>query len=129
MNKLFASALFILMTAASLVSKPTIGPNKPATFGTSLYVTNANQLRLAVEKSGLQPLQVTLRPAGKNQVLFTETIGRKKTGAAFQFDVNELPAGAYELEVKAKNGDSVVKQITLGETAPAGTAQRQLILQ
>ncbi len=130
MNKILTSAqafIALFLVSTSLLANPT-APTKPASFDASVYVTKANKIRLSVEKTSLKPVTVNLRQAGKSEVLFTQQIGRKETKAALQMNVDQLPDGQYELEVKSASG-SIVKQVTVGTSAPVVAPERLLVIQ
>lgn len=85
---------------------------KTLSFDASAYVTVNNQIRVAVEKSSLEPVSVLLRDKN-NRVLFQQFVGKKALKYAVKLNVAELPNGTYELEVKSKEG-SIRKEVSLG---------------
>ncbi len=118
------AALFLLST--SLFANPT-APAKPASFDASVYVTKANKIRLAVEKTTAEPIIITLRQAGGSEALFSRHMGKKQTKAAIQLDVDQLADGTYELEFKSATG-SIVKQVKLGQRVAVETPERVLAI-
>ena len=117
-------ALFFLST--SLLANPT-APAKPATFDASVYITKANKIRLAVEKTTAEPIVITLREAGGSEALFSRHMGKKQTKAAIQLDVDQLADGAYELEFKSATG-SIIKQVKLSQHVAEETPERVLAI-
>lgn len=105
MSKVAAS---VLMSASTFTN-----PITPTTlpFDASAYVTVNNKIRVAVQKTADVPVVVLLRNKN-NEVLFRQTIGRKDAKYAVRLDVNELPDGQYELEVKSSEG-SIRKQLNV----------------
>ena len=132
MNNMITSAkifvALLVVSAGNLLANPT-SPTKPTSFDASCYVTKSNKIRVALEKTTAQPLTISLREAGKSYVLVNEQVAKKQTKATFQLDVNELPAGVYELEIKGKDGSRIVKQVQLGPVVPAVPVERSLAIQ
>lgn len=119
-------ALFLL-SSTSLLANPTV-PAKPATFDASVYVNRANKIRLAIEKTAIEPLTITLREAGQKVSLFSRQISKKQTKVVLQLDVDQLADGAYELEIASASG-RIVKQVNLQAVAPVPTVERLLAIQ
>ena len=103
-----------LICTALLSTTPVDNGTAPKTlsFDASAYVTINNQIRVAVEKSTLEPVVVLLRDKN-NRVMFQQFVGKKEQKYAVKLNVAELPDGKYELEVKSKEG-SIVKEVNLG---------------
>ena len=103
-----------LICTAILSTTPIDNGNAPKTlsFDASAYVTVNNQIRVAVEKSTLEPVEVLLRD-DKNRVMFQQYVGKKEQKYAVKLNVAELPDGKYELEVKSNEG-SIRKEVNLG---------------
>ncbi len=116
-----------LLTTGTLFANPT-NPVKPASFNTSLYVTKANKIRVAVEKLTVDPVVITLRSLGDGGVsVFTQSMSKKQTKLALQLDVSGLADGVYELEIKSATGQ-LVKQLTLATPAPKDDITRRIVL-
>lgn len=131
MNNKFTSAsaktlVALFMLSTSLLANPT-APAKPASFDASIYITKENRIRLAVEKTAAEPILITLRQAGGSEALFTRRISKRQTKAALQLDVDQLDAGAYELEIKSTSG-SIVKRVNLGQHIAAEAPERVLAI-
>lgn len=120
-------ALFVVSTS-TLLANPA-APTKPTSFDASCYVTKANKIRLSVEKTTAQPVTISLRQVGNNDTFLNEQISKKQTKATFQLDVDQLPAGAYELEIKSKDGERMIKQVQVGPTNPVVAVERSLAIQ
>lgn len=114
-------ALFI--SATPLLANPA-NPTKPASFDASVYVTKSNTIKLAVDKTTAESLSISLRPVDRSGDLFIKQIGKRQTQARFQLNVDELPNGVYELEIRSASGVRIVKQIQLRTTTPAITTGR-----
>ncbi len=109
-----------LLATSALFANPT-DPAKPASFNTSLYVTKANKIRLAVEKQTVEPVTISLRPIGINEpYVFSQVMRKKQAKLALQLDVSELADGIYELEIQSATG-RIVRQLNL--VTPAGPTQ------
>ncbi len=109
------AALFF--SATPLLANPT-NPTKPASFDASVYVTVNNTIKLAVDKTTAESLRISLHEVGKGDDLFSKLIGKKQTNARLQLNVDELPNGVYELEIKSASGVRIVKQVQLGTVTP-----------
>lgn len=132
MNKIITSAKILaiafIATTTNLLANPA-APSKPSTFDASCYITKANKIRVSVEKTDAQPVTISLRQAGQAYTLIDEFVGKKQTKAALQLNVDQLPAGNYELEIKGKDGSRIVKQVQLGTVTPAAAVERSLAIQ
>ena len=132
MNKIITSAkilvIALIATTTNLLANPT-APAKPTSFDASCYITKSNKIRVALEKTDAQPVTISLREVGKGYTLLNELVSKKRTKAAFQLDIDQLPAGSYELEIKGKDGSRIVKQVQLGPVAPVVIAERTLAVQ
>ena len=115
MSQVVASAL---LTASTLTN-----PTTPSalSFEASAYVTNTNQIRVAVQKSTKVPVVVLLRNRN-NEVLFHQNISKRESTYAVKLDVNQLADGQYELEIKSSEG-SIRKHLNLS-TAPVEHTSR-----
>lgn len=133
MNNLLTSAKLVLVClvlhANTLVAANPTAPAKPASFEAGVYVNKSNKICLAIEKTTAQSVVISLHQVGKTLDLFTQQVGSKQTKAAFRLDVDQLPNGAYELEIKAANGERLVKQIILGTPTQVVTGERLLAIQ
>jgi hypothetical protein len=116
-----------LICAALLSINPSNEPitNKALPFEASAYVTLDHQIRLSVVKSSQEPVVVLLRNT-KNEVLFTQTVGRKMQNYALKMDVSSLQDGAYELEIKSSEG-AIRKQVELSSPV-VQKAQRLIVM-
>ncbi|MCX6218505.1 hypothetical protein [Spirosoma sp.] len=115
------AALFV--SATPLLANPT-NPTKPASFDASVYITNTNKIKLAVDKTTVESVSISLREVGQSNYLFTQQVGKRQTQARLQLNVEDLPNGAYELEIKSASGASIIKQVQLGATTPMAAPQR-----
>lgn len=106
-----------LVVAALLSSATLFDPTTPKalSFEANALVKTNNKIRLAISKSDQQPVQVTLRDEQK-RVLFQQTLSKKACQRVFEFNVDNLGDGQYELEVSSSEG-SIRKQVKL-ESAP-----------
>ncbi len=127
----FAKTLvaFFLLGTTPMLANPTnpTAPAKPASFDASVYVTKANKIRLAVEKTTAEPVVITLRQAGGSEALFSQHMGRRQTKAAIQLNVDQLASGAYELEIKSATG-SIIKWVNLGQPVAVEAPERVLAI-
>ncbi|GAB3932182.1 hypothetical protein [Larkinella terrae] len=116
-----------LICTAILSTTPVDNGNAPKTlsFDASAYVTVNSQIRVAVEKSTLEPVQILLRDAS-NRVMFQQYVGKKEQKYAVKLNVAELPDGKYELEVKSNEG-SIRKEVNLG-SVPVETPTRLVVM-
>jgi len=82
----------------------TVEPKDPAEAAVasltvaSYRAANANSLRVFVQKATESMAWVKIKNAA-GQDLFEQGIARHATGKAFKFDLSELPAGHYTVEV------------------------------
>lgn len=116
-----------LICTAILSTTPVDNGNAPKalSFDASAYVTVNSQIRVAVEKSTLEPVQILLRDAS-NRVMFQQYVGKKEQKYAVKLNVAELPDGKYELEVKSNEG-SIRKEVNLG-SAPVEAPTRLVVM-
>lgn len=119
MFSLLNSLAVSFLLSTGIPANPTTPEALP--FEASAFVTNSNQIRVAVQKKTDVPVVVLLRSTD-NQVLFRHTISKKKAAYAVKLDVAELADGQYELEVKSETG-SIRKQLNLS-TAPVQQTTR-----
>ena len=124
-------SLQTLALAASLLATPfthaiTPGTVEPttaeATAAASLTVasyraTNANSLRLFVQKTTDAMAWVRIKNAAGEE-LFEKGIAKHATGKAFKFDLADLPAGQYTVEVSNRQK----KVVTAFNVQPARAA-------
>jgi hypothetical protein len=116
-----------LICTAILSTTPIDNAAAPKTlsFDASAYVTVNNQIRVAVEKSTLEPVTVVLRDKD-NRVMFQQFVGKKEQKYAVKLNMAELPDGKYELEVRSKDG-SIRKEVNLG-SKPVETPTRLVVM-
>jgi hypothetical protein len=115
------AALFF--SATSLLANPT-NPAKPASFDASVYITKANKIKLAVDKTTAESVSIRLREVGQSNYLFTQQVGKRQTQARLQLNVDDLPSGAYELEIRSASGTRIVKEVQLGTATQVAAPQR-----
>ncbi|NEU68361.1 hypothetical protein GK091_15830 [Spirosoma agri] len=111
-------AVSILMSAVTLTNPTT---PKSLSFDASAYITNTNQIRIAVSKTTGVPVVVLLRDA-QHLVVFQQNISKKDVTYAAKLNVDALADGQYELEVKSDEG-SIKKQLNLS-TQPVQQTSR-----
>ncbi|WP_157635017.1 DUF3244 domain-containing protein [Spirosoma panaciterrae] len=117
------------LTAAFLLTASTLfNPTTPKTlsFDASAYVTTDHQIRLAVQKSADQPVEVFLRNKNR-EVLYQRIMGKKETRYAVKLNINDLADGEYELEIKSAEG-SITKQVNV-VTQPVQQTNRTIAMQ
>lgn len=115
------AALFL--SATPLLANPT-NPTKPASFDASVYITKANKIKLAVDKTTAESVSIRLREVGQSNYLFTQQVGKRQTQARLQLNVEDLPSGAYELEIRSASGARIVKEVQLGTATQVAAPQR-----
>lgn len=123
MLPLMSNVAALLLSASTIINPTT---PQALSFDASAYINASNQIRLAVQKSTGVPVVVLLRDKD-NQVLYYYNIGKKEAKYAVKLDVNELPDGQYELEVKSTEG-SIRKQLSVA-TAPTQQTTRLVAVQ
>ncbi|MBD2702194.1 hypothetical protein IC229_16195 [Spirosoma sp. BT702] len=106
-----------ILLSASMLTNPTTP--KALSFEASAFVTNSNQIRVAINKSPEKAVTVYLRNQDQ-QILFQENIRKSDVNYAVKMNVDELADGVYELEIKSSEG-SIRKQITLATKALKAT--------
>ena len=118
-------ALHLLATPATVpsVDKPTT----PESFEASAYVNKERKIRLSIDKSAVEAMTVNLRPVGKTAAVFTERVGRKETKARLLLNVDQLPDGLYELELRTASGQ-LTRRIDLKTPVEATAPQRLLTI-
>jgi hypothetical protein len=112
----------VLIGAITTISNPGTAV-KPTSFDASVYVSANSKIKVAVQKSVPGSVWVTLSDS-RDHILSQTTLGKKDMKTAMQFDVSELPDGAYTLTIKSREG-SIVKQVNLGTPKPARTIEMQ----
>jgi hypothetical protein len=129
-NLLFTTGKTILasiLISTTLFANPT-NPTKPSSFNASVFVTKANKIRLAVEKTNPDLVSVTLRQSNQaNAIIFNQQMGRKQSKLALQLDVETLDDGLYELEIRSKTG-RIVKQVTLATPSVQAVSNRTVTM-
>ncbi|GAB3021621.1 hypothetical protein [Spirosoma pulveris] len=128
MNNLLTSAFAKTVAALFLSATPLLAnpanPTKPASFDASIYITKNNKIKLAVDKTTAESVSIRLREAGQSNYLFTQQVGKRQTQARLQLNVDDLPSGNYELEIRSASGASIVKQVQLGTPVLVAAPQR-----
>lgn len=97
---LLAAAPFAQATTPGTVSG-TVEPKETAAASltvASYRAANANSLRVFVQKTTDAMAWVSIKNAAGEE-LFEKGIAKHATGKAFKFDLAELPAGHYTVEV------------------------------
>lgn len=128
----------ILALAAALLAAPfahattpgTVEPKDPtaaeaaaASFNVGSYrAANSNNLRVFVEKTNRSAVRVEIKNA-QGEVLYERAIAKHATGKSFKFDLAELPAGHYTMEVSNRQ-KKVVTAFNVKPAQPAAVAAR-----
>ena len=86
---------------------------KAAAFGTGIFASNSGKIHVNVDKYA-DGKAVVLITNKSGQVMYRETIDRDTNKFRKTFNVNELPAGTYTIEVSA-NGQKTEKQFEVAE--------------
>lgn len=115
---------FLVLSSTTLFANPT-APAKPASFDASFYVNKANKIRLAVAKTDVEPVSISLKAVGDSNVLFTRQMSKKQTKLSLQLNVDDLADGTYELEVKSATG-SIIKRVNLSSVTPQNATERMI---
>ncbi|GAB4022054.1 hypothetical protein GCM10028773_33230 [Spirosoma koreense] len=123
MTKVAAS---LLLSASTLIN-----PTKPTTpktlsFEASAFVTNTNQIRVAVNKAEGVPVDLLLRDS-ENMVIFRHSIDRNEAKYTVKLNVDDLTDGKYVLEIKSREG-SIRKQLNLS-TKPVEQTSRLVAME
>ena len=100
----------LLAGATTLLANPE-APTKPTSFDASVHVTQQGKIKLSVQKTSPGIVSVQLLDPAKN-VLFRNTVAKKKLKAALLFDMSEVNDGTYTLEIKSAEG-SIQKQVSV----------------
>ncbi len=112
----------VLIGAITTLSNPGTAV-KPTSFEASVYVSANSKIKVAVQKSVPGSVWVTLSDS-RNHILSQTTLGKQDMKSSLQFDVSDLPDGAYTLEIKSREG-SIVKQVNLETPKSARTIEMQ----
>ncbi len=105
--------MVLVMTFVSLTvysGKATDG-DKPKGFRTGLYITKDGRLRLNIEKEIRSSTWFIVRNS-KGDVLIKEMVGRNAMKYAMRFDVSNLDAGNYTLEILSR-GEKEVRPFSI----------------
>lgn len=86
---------------------------KAAAFGTGIFASNSGKIHVNVDKY-TDSRAVVLITNKSGQVMYRETIARDTDKFRKTFNVNELPAGTYTIEVSA-NGQKTEKNFEVAE--------------
>jgi len=86
---------------------------KAAAFGTGIFASNSGKIHVNVDKYA-DGKAVVLITSKSGQVMYRETIDRDTNKFRKTFNVNELPAGTYTIEVSA-NGQKTEKNFEVSE--------------
>lgn len=119
----FAVVATLLAAPAAIATTPaSADPKNPteaaASFSLNAFqVSESNRLRLFVQKNSPAVVWVELKNE-QGELLFESAIGKRAAGRAFAFDLRELPAGHYTLEV-GNHDKKVVKGFRLQPAAQA----------
>lgn len=117
---------FLVLSNTTPFANPT-APAKPASFDASCYVNKANKICLAVAKTDVEPVSISLKEIGNSAVLFTRHMSKKQTKLSLQLNVDELADGIYELEVKSATG-SIIKRVNVSSVAPQDATERMVLM-
>ncbi len=118
-------ALHLLANPATVLS--TDKPATPESFKASAYVNKERKIRLSIDKSAAEAMTVNLRPVGKAATVFTEHVGRRATKARLLLNVDQLPDGLYELELRTASGQ-LTRRIDLKTPVETVLPQRLLTI-
>ncbi len=132
MTSLLTTAFVKSVIALHLLASPTtvLSTDKPATpesFEASAYVNKERKIRLSIDKSAAEAMTVNLRPVGKTATVFTEHVGRRATKARLLLNVDQLPDGLYELELRTASGQ-LTRRIDLKTPVETVLPQRLLTI-
>ncbi|WP_128546587.1 hypothetical protein [Larkinella soli] len=105
-----------LLCAALLSPAADTPALKSGSVETHAYVTAQNRVWVTVKKTEESRVWVLLRNERK-QVIFRRLLPKKEKAYLGKFDLDQLPDGAYDLEVRSPEG-SFHQQIKI-ETTPA----------
>lgn len=86
---------------------------KAAAFGTGIFASNSGKIHVNLDKYA-DSKAVVLITNKSGQVMYRETIDRDTNKFRKTFNVNELPAGTYTIEVSA-NGQKTEKDFEVSE--------------
>ena len=86
---------------------------KATAFGTGIFASNSGKIHVNVDKYA-DSKAVVLITNKSGQVMYRETIDRDTNKFRKTFNVNELPAGTYTIEVSA-NGQKTEKDFEVSE--------------
>lgn len=86
---------------------------KAAAFGTGIFASNSGKIHVNVDKY-TNSKAVVLITNKSGETIYRETIDRSTDKFRKAFNVNELPAGTYTIEV-ATNGQRTEKQFEVSE--------------
>ncbi|GGN01734.1 hypothetical protein GCM10010967_40260 [Dyadobacter beijingensis] len=86
---------------------------KAAAFGTGIFASNTGKIHVNVDKY-TSDKAVVLITNKSGETMYRETIGRGTDKFRRAFNVNELPAGTYSIEVSA-NGQKTSKNFEVSE--------------
>lgn len=126
----------ILALAAALLSAPFANATTPGTvepkettetaatsFSVGSYrAANSNSLRVFVQKNTESMVWVKIKNAAGEE-LFEKGIAKHATDKAFKFDLAELPAGHYTMEVSNRQ-KKVVTAFNVKPVQPAAVVAR-----
>ncbi len=118
-------ALHLLASPATVLS--TDKPATPESFEASAYVNKERKIRLSIDKSAAEAMTVNLRPVGKTATVFTEHVGSRATKARLLLNVDQLPDGLYELELRTASGQ-LTRRIDLKTPVETVLPQRLLTI-
>lgn len=86
---------------------------KAAAFGTGIFASNSGKIHVNVDKY-TDSRAVVLITNKSGQIMYRETTDRDTEKFRKTFNVNELPAGTYTIEVSA-NGQKTGKDFEVSE--------------
>ena len=123
MFHLLSNLICTALLSTTTINNPTTP--KALSFDASAYVNAENKIRVAVQKSSIEPVVVLLRDKN-NEVIFEQVIGKKTEKYSAKLDMTGLTNGQYELEFKSKEG-SIRKQVNVG-SQPVQETSRMIVM-
>lgn len=102
-NSIKTFAVAIALLAASFAANAEDKETRKSTgFGTGMYTTKSGKIKVLVDKVSSDAPTVILLKNENHQILYRETIEKNEQKFGRTLNVDELPAGKYEIEVSSK---------------------------
>ncbi|MCK8495873.1 T9SS type A sorting domain-containing protein [Spirosoma sp. RP8] len=127
LNSLILACTLTLVTVSASLAKtnPDKRPASVATYKTGIYTSTAGKLHINLDKETTGAVDIKLKNIN-GKVLYTQHLTRKEKTARLSLDMDQLPDGAYQLEIS--NGvDTTTQTVTLGSQQPS-TPNRLVVL-